>query len=161
MQFSRMEGTKNRMNILQEFEQVFNDRGIPYTLEDKGEGHYIYRTTEEMRDAGITPDTAMLDFNLDTKHEALFLGMIRVPHQNRGQHIGKQLVRIMKEFAKKYHWVIVLESAPENLLFWQKMHFSSFMYETYGFWMMGYGAKNKFVFKVKWLDMKKQLYAEV
>ncbi|WCK55928.1 hypothetical protein PP175_08430 [Aneurinibacillus sp. Ricciae_BoGa-3] len=105
------------MNILPEFEQVFRDRDIPYTLEDKGEGHYIYRTTEEMRDAGITSDTVMLDFNLDTKHEALFLGMIRVPHKNRGQHTGKQLVRILKEFAKEHHWVIILESASREPYF--------------------------------------------
>lgn len=146
------------MNIFQEFERVFHDFDIPYTLEDKGEGHYIYRTTEEMRDAGITPDNAMLDFNLDEKNEGLFLGIIRVPHQHRGKYVGQRLIRIMKEFAKENHWVIILESAPENLIFWQKMHFSTFMYESYGFWMMGYGAKNKFVFKVKWQEIKKHLY---
>ncbi|WP_027417316.1 N-acetyltransferase [Aneurinibacillus terranovensis] len=148
------------MNIFREFERIFEEHAIPYTFESKGEDHYIYRTNEEMRDAGITPDNVMLDFNLDQKNEALFLGMIRIPHSYRNQSVGAKLVLVMKEFAKENHWVIILESAPENLLFWQKMHFSTFLYESYGFWMMGYGAKNKLAFKVKWQQMKKYLYAE-
>ncbi|WP_152667738.1 hypothetical protein [Aneurinibacillus tyrosinisolvens] len=150
-----------KMNLLDEFEQIFKQNEIPYTLEIKAEGHYAYRTDEEMRDAGIAPDNVILDIVLDEKNEALFLGMIRVPHKKRGQNIGARLVQAMKNFAKENHWVVILESAPENLLFWQKMHFSSFMYETYGFWMMGYGAKSKLIFKVKWTQMKKNLYAEV
>ncbi|WP_276912697.1 hypothetical protein [Aneurinibacillus aneurinilyticus] len=148
------------MKILREFERVFETHRIPYHLEQKEEHHYLYRTEEEMRDAGMTPDNVMLDLFFDHKNEAMFLGMIRVPHKLRGKNIGADIVTIMKEFAKEHHWVIILESAPENLLFWQKMHFSSFMYETYGFWMMGYGAKSKLIFKVKWTQMKKNLYAE-
>ncbi|ERI05894.1 N-acetyltransferase [Aneurinibacillus aneurinilyticus] len=148
------------MKILREFERVFETHRIPYHLEQKEEHHYLYRTEEEMRDAGMTPNNVMLDLFFDHKNEAMFLGMIRVPHKLRGKNIGADIVTIMKEFAKEHHWVIILESAPENLLFWQKMHFSSFMYETYGFWMMGYGAKSKLIFKVKWTQMKKNLYAE-
>ncbi|AMA73703.1 MULTISPECIES: N-acetyltransferase [Aneurinibacillus] len=148
------------MNIFEEFQRVFETHGIPYHPEKKGEYRYLYRTDEEMRDAGMTADNIMLDLFFDNKNEAMFLGMIRIPHKHRGKNIGANLVRIMKEYAKERHWVIILESAPENLLFWQKMHFSSFMYETYGFWMMGYGAKSKLVFKVKWTQMKKHLYAK-
>jgi hypothetical protein len=57
--------------------------------------------------------------------------------------------------------IIILESAPENLIFWQKMHFSTFLFESYGFYMMGYGAKNKLYYKVKWQQLRKDLYTNV
>ncbi|WCN36908.1 hypothetical protein [Aneurinibacillus uraniidurans] len=149
------------MELLRKIGQILEANDIPYQLENPAEGHYLYRTVEEMRDAGMTPDNVVLDLFFDFKNEAVFLGMIRIPHKLRGRNIGADIVRLMKEYAIENHWVVILESAPENLLFWQKMHFSSFMYETYGFWMMGYGAKSKLIFKVKWTQMKKHLYANV
>jgi len=150
------------MNIFQEIEGIFTANGIPFTSEFiEKENRWIYRTDKEIIDAGITPANVMLDFILNENLEVLFLGMIRLPRQKRGQGIGKQLVTALKKYVRERHWVIILESAPENLLFWQKMHFSNFLYESYGFYMMGYGAKTKLIYKIKWQQLKKELYTHV
>lgn len=150
------------MDIFQEIENIFKENDIPYTFEKLDSEHRcIYRTDQEMIDAGITPDNVMLDFIFNEKNESLFLGMIRIPHAKRGLGIGERLVKVFKEYSKHFHWVIILESAPENLIFWQKMHFSTFLFETYGFYMMGYGAKNKLYFKVKWQELRKQIYSHI
>ncbi len=150
------------MNIFQEIEGIFEENGIPYTSEYlESENRWVYKTNEEMIDAGITPDNVMLDFILNEHLEALFLGMIRIPHHKRGLGIGEKLVRSLKNYVKEHHWIIILESAPENLIFWQKMHFSTFLFESYGFYMMGYGAKNKLYYKVIWQQFRKELYSNV
>jgi GNAT superfamily N-acetyltransferase len=150
------------MNIFQEIESIFKENGIPFSCEYiESENRWVYKTDEEMIDAGITPDNVMLDFILNEHLECLFLGMIRIPHSKRGLGIGAKLVKALKIYVKEKHWVIILESAPENLTFWQKMHFSTFLFESYGFYMMGYGAKNKLYYKVKWQQLRKELYSKV
>lgn len=115
------------MTIFQEIESIFTENEIPYTCEYlESENRWVYKTNKEMIDAGISPDDVMLDFILNEHYEILFLGMIRIPHQKRGLGIGRNLVSALKNYVKEKHWVIILESAPENLIFWQKMHFSTF-----------------------------------
>ncbi|RXT14959.1 hypothetical protein [Ammoniphilus sp. CFH 90114] len=127
---------------------------IYYTYEIEHGDRHLFRWNETMRDAGMAEDNVMLDFNVDNLHEAIYLGLIRIPHLYRAHGIGEEIVNLLKLYAKDHHYSILLESAPENMQFWQKMHFSTFLYEDYGFWMMGYGAKNKQLFKVKWNQMK-------
>ena len=57
--------------------------------------------------------------------------------------------------------IYALDQKQENLTFWQKMHFSTFLFESYGFYMMGYGAKNKLYYKVIWQQFRKELYSNV
>ena len=147
-------------DIIVEIKAIFMKHGIYYTYEAQPNQRHLYRWNETMRDAGMAADNVMLDINLDDLHEAVFLGLIRIPHAYRSHGIGEEIIQLLKNYAQEYHYSILLESAPENMLFWQKMHFSCFMYEDYGFWMMGYGGKNKQLFKVKWTQMKPYLYSD-
>lgn len=148
-----------RMDLISELQDIFKQNDIYFEYEEKNNRH-LFHWNDVMRDAGMVADSVLLDFNIDLEHEIIFLGLIRIPRINRGRGIGATLVRTIKRYAKEKHFSIILESAPENLLFWQKMHFSTFLFEDYGFWMMGYGGKSKQFFKVKWSQIKSILYSD-
>ncbi|HJV45696.1 MAG TPA: GNAT family N-acetyltransferase [Bacillota bacterium] len=148
------------MDLISEMKRLLEENDITYEYEEKNHRH-LFRWNDVMRDAGMVADNVLLDLNIDAEHEVIFLGLIRIPRTTRGKGLGAQLVKAMKKYAREQHFAIILESAPENLLFWQKMHFSTFLYEDYGFWMMGYGGKSKQYFKVKWLQIKPHLYSDV
>lgn len=148
------------VDLIHELKNIFENHEIYYTYELTQHNRHMFRWNDTMRDAGMVADNVILDFNIDSTHEAIFLGLLRIPHSYRNKGIGEEVVKLFKHYAKEHHYSILLESAPENLLFWQKMHFSSFLYEEYGFWMMGYGGKNKQMFKVKWSQMKPTLYPD-
>lgn len=147
--------------LLNDIKEILDRHGIFYEYEYIANNRHLFRWNEVMRDAGMVADNVILDFNIDPIHEALFLGLIRIPHPNRGSGIGQEMVELLKLFAKKHHYSIILESVPEKQLFWQKMHFSSFLFEENGFWMMGYGGKSKQMYKVKWSQIKPFLYSDV
>jgi GNAT superfamily N-acetyltransferase len=148
-----------RMDLVEELQFIFADNHMDFELKEKN-NRFLFRWNEIMRDAVMGADCVLLDFNLDANNEVIFLGLIRIPKQYRGKGIGGRLIRIIKKYAREHHFSIILESAPENLIFWQKMHFSVFFYEVYGFWMMGYGGKSKQFFKVKWAQIKPSLYSD-
>lgn len=146
--------------LIAEIKEILDRHGIYYEYEEAPNHRHIFRYNEIMRDAGMVADNVILDFNIDPLHEALFLGLIRIPPAYRSKGIGVEIIETFKRFATEHHFSIILESAPENLAFWQKMHFSHFLFEDYGFWMMGYGGKSKQMFKVKWSQMKPFLYPD-
>lgn len=156
-----MNGVVMMVNLIEDLKLIFTESEIYFEFEEKKNHRFLFRWNEVMRDAGMVADNVILDFNMDSIHEGIFLGLIRIPHPYRGKRIGEKVVKLFKQYAKENHFSILLESAPENIIFWQKMHFSSFLFEEYGFWMMGYGGKNKQHFRVKWSQMKPVIYSDV
>ncbi len=134
---------------------VFARRGIWHRLEEiPAENRRLFRWNQTMRDAGLAEDSVMLDFTVDAGHGVFYLGLIRIPPQYRGKGAATELIGLMKGYALMRHFVIILESSPENYDFWHAEHFSSFLYEKSGFWMMGYGGESKQVYRVKWAQFK-------
>ena len=156
----RLEVKSHMIDLISEVEKIFQKHNIFFSYELQPHNRHLFRWNETMRDAGMAADNVMLDFNIDDIHEAIYLGLIRIPQPYRSHGIGEEMVNLLKLYAKEHHYSILLESAAENMLFWQKMHFSTFLFEEYGFWMMGYGGKNKQLFKVKWSQMKPHIYEE-
>lgn len=146
--------------LINEIKNILDTHNIYFEYESMANNRHLFRWNEVMRDAGMVADNVILDFNIDPIHEALFLGLIRIPPPYRAHGIGLEIVNLFKRYATEHHYSILLESAPENLSFWQKMHFSYFLFEDYGFWMMGYGGKSKQMFKVKWSQIKPFLYSD-
>ncbi|RKD24054.1 hypothetical protein BEP19_06500 [Ammoniphilus oxalaticus] len=146
------------IELIEDIKKIFDRHRIYYKYERASKDRHLFRWNDMMRDAGMVADNVILDINIDELHEAIFIGLIRVPHPYRAKGIGKEIIDTFKRYAIEHHFSILVESAPENLPFWQKMHFSIFLFEDYGFWMMGYGGKSKQMFKVKWSQMKPFLY---
>jgi GNAT superfamily N-acetyltransferase len=154
-----METLMKRLKRVLDEHRVFNE------WEACDHGRTLVHFNETMYDAGLGAGDVLLDYTIDSTHHGLYIGLIRLPRAYRGRGLGAKMVEEMKHWARERSYSIILESADENLTFWEKEHFAHLLHEDYGFWIMGYcenkGAEDpdaKDRLKANWKLLKKRLY---
>jgi GNAT superfamily N-acetyltransferase len=154
-----METLAKRLKWILDEHRVFNE------WEACEHGRTLVHYNETMYDAGFCAGDVVLDYTIDRTHHDLYMGLIRLPRAVRGHGLGAMLVEEMKSWAREHSYSIILESAYENLTFWEKEHFAHLLHEDYGFWIMGYdgekAADDKEAndrLKADWKLLKKRLY---
>jgi len=133
-------------------EEILEQNQIIYTDMQDIE-HITINSNEIMFDPGFGADNKMLDIYVDDVHHILFIGLLRLPKQHRGQSVGTQIVDQIKDWADRHGYTVFLDSCGDSLNFWSKCGFRHIEHQ-YGFDIMGFGC-DPTMLKEKWKDGKK------
>lgn len=110
--------------------------------------HVTISTDKLMKDPGFSADNKVLDLFIDDQNKILFIGLLRIPHENRRKNIGRKIVRLISAWAEQQGYALFLDSCGDSCYFWSKCGFS-LIERRYDFDIMGYGSDRDYL-KEKW-----------
>ncbi len=110
--------------------------------------HITILTDKLMRDPGFSADNKVLDLFIDDQNKILFIGLLRIPHENRRKNIGRRIIRLISAWAEHHGYTLFIDSCGESCYFWSKCGFN-LIERRYDFDIMGYGSDRDYL-KERW-----------
>lgn len=137
-------------------EEILVQHNIEFT-EQLDSDHITINTDEEMIDPGFAMDNKVLDLFIDDENQIVFIGLLRIPCQNRRKKIGSKIINQIIDWSEKYGYSLFLDSCGDSCSFWSKCGFCMVEHQ-YGFDIMGFGSDRREL-KEKWKSGKR-IFAE-
>lgn len=149
--------------MLQELKQVvrgigesLQSKGYPYTLNDTENHRITLSINEQMKDAGLSTGSSVVDLFYEDTTKTVFIGMFRIPKELRGGKLSNELIGRFRELADVHHYTLMVDSCEGCCPFWQKQQFQLVHHDAFGFDIMIYAKeKEKEQLLTKWKNFKK------
>ncbi|RXT06277.1 N-acetyltransferase [Ammoniphilus sp. CFH 90114] len=134
-------------SFISQVEDVLEQHHIHYSEQLEAD-HVTILTDQLMSDPGFSLDNKVLDLFIDEDNKILFIGLLRIPRENRRKNIGREIVKHIACWAEQNGYTLFLDSCGDSCYFWSKCGFT-LIERRFDFDIMGFGTDRTYL-KDRW-----------